>query len=146
MKAVPLKLVSGAYVACSADKASYVRLELPGPLPLRIIPVILRGTRDGTGCWTWNGDTEFPTLRPSILTTNHEYRCHTWVNDGEAHFLADCSHAFAGQTVPLLDVPSDGFIDGLVSCDGCKREVALEECNDCQGRTICHDCQLGEQP
>ncbi|OYQ41450.1 hypothetical protein CHU94_08365 [Rhodoferax sp. TH121] len=88
------------------------------------MPVLLSGTRDGTGCWTWNGDADKPTLRPSVLTEGTEritdkeharlmagekinprpYRCHTWVNDGQAQFLGDCSHALRGQTVDMLEV------------------------------------------
>ena len=110
MKAKPVKLVYGqGYFQCPAEEATHVQLNMPGPIPLRYIPVITSGTRDGTGCWTWNGCTEKPTLRPSILTEGvgsdeKMHCCHTWVNDGEAQFLSDCSHELAGQVVPLLDV------------------------------------------
>jgi hypothetical protein len=79
------------------------------------LPVILRGTRDGTNCWTWNGDTEKPTLRPSVRTQGVDsredgqygkpYVCHTWVNDGQAQFLNDCTHELRGQTIDMLEVP-----------------------------------------
>lgn len=105
MKAKPVKLVYGeGYFDCPIEEATHVELKMPGPLPYRVLPVIIKGTREGTGCWTWNGDTEKPTLRPSILTQNHLHRCHTWVNDGQAQFLDDCSHDLAGTTVELLDV------------------------------------------
>ncbi|RYD61732.1 MAG: hypothetical protein EOP84_35380 [Verrucomicrobiaceae bacterium] len=64
----------------------------------------MNGTREGTGNWTWNGDTEKPTLKPSVLTWNGTERCHTWITDGQAIFLDDCSHEFAGQTLDLLEV------------------------------------------
>lgn len=110
MKAKPVKLVyAQGYFPCSAAEATHVELNMPGPLSHRYIPVILRGSRKDTGCWTWNGDTEKPTLHPSILTegygfTDQLHRCHTWVNDGMAQFLPDCSHELAGQTVELLDI------------------------------------------
>lgn len=30
--------------------------------------------------------------------------CHTWITDGKAIFLNDCTHEFAGQTLDLLNV------------------------------------------
>lgn len=81
--------------------------------------------------WTWNGDLERPTFTPSVLvTTGHYiplerndgscwctynaehpddpapfgcYRCHSYVRDGVVEFLADCTHALAGKSVPLGD-------------------------------------------
>lgn len=108
MKAKPVKLVRGqGYEPATKEEATHVMLNFPGPVGLLTLPVILRGTRDGTGCWTWNGDTEKPTLRPSVLTTQSwaGVRCHTWVNDGQAQFLDDCSHELRGQTVDMLEVP-----------------------------------------
>ena len=106
MKALPMKRVDGehAYEPCAVDEANYVRLDMPGPFPNRIIPVILRGSRKGTCCWSWNGDTEKPTLKPSISTTDGTHKCHTFVNDGMVKFLADCTHEFAGKTLPLNEV------------------------------------------
>jgi hypothetical protein len=66
------------------------------------------GSRSGTPNWTWNRDCEKPTLKPSVLTNGANAEglvvCHSWVEDGEVHFLADCSHSLAGKSVPLLDV------------------------------------------
>lgn len=115
---MPVKLVSGeGYVPCSADEATHVTLIIPGPSGRITLPVIQHGTRAGTGCWTWNGSTEAPTLRPSVLTTGRnflggeptdkanwpEFRCHTWINDGKAQFLDDCSHEHRGKTLDLLE-------------------------------------------
>mgnify|MGYP006349575783 FL=1 len=125
MKAKPLKLIYGVgYVDALIDEATHVALNFPGPVGVLHLPVILKGTRDGTNCWTWNGDTEKPTLRPSVLTQGtwrvsgeeharlmsggtvepRKYRCHTWVNDGQAQFLDDCSHDLRGQIVDMLEV------------------------------------------
>lgn len=113
MKALPVRVVYGSgYVECSVEDATHVTLNIPGPTGKLTLPVILRGTRDGTGCWTWNGSTEAPTLRPSVRTegcsekSNGPFLCHSWINDGSAQFLSDCSHDLANQTVPLLDVPA----------------------------------------
>jgi hypothetical protein len=107
MKAQPCKLtIPNGYTPCPVDEATHVTLNIPGPTGRLTLPVILRGKREGTGCWTWNGDTEKPTLRPSVLTNGHDFRCHSWINDGNAQFLDDCSHNLRGQTVELLNVPN----------------------------------------
>jgi len=62
---------------------------------------------NGEGSWSWNGDEEKPTIKPSILATRPglpEYRCHSFVTDGKIQFLNDCSHALAGQTVDIPDL------------------------------------------
>ena len=108
MKAKPVRLTpSDGYVQCSIEEATHVSLRIPGPTGLLTLPVIRSGTRAGTGCWTWNGSTDAPTLRPSVLTHGHRarpFRCHSWINDGAAQFLDDCSHDMRNTTVPLLDI------------------------------------------
>lgn len=108
MKAKPLKKTETGFTKCNPNEATHVMLNMPGPIPNRFIPVMLKGKREGTGNWTWNGDTEKPTLKPSILTrTKHgdnEIICHSFVNDGLVQFLHDCTHELKNQTVPLLDV------------------------------------------
>lgn len=75
--------------------------------------------------WTFNGNEESPTFRASMLVKSEhahppvtpenleEYKrspwpqtkvqtvCHSFVTDGKIEFLRDCTHALAGQTVPL---------------------------------------------
>lgn len=108
MKAQPLKITDTGYTPCEAAEATHLQLNMPGPIPTRILPVMIGGTRAGTGNWTWNGSVDSPTVKPSILTrggrADKEIRCHTFVNDGMVQFLGDCTHELAGQTVPLLDV------------------------------------------
>ena len=107
MKAVPYALTNSGYERCDSTKATHVHLNTPGPIPYRMIPVIQYGTRDGTPCWTWNGDTSKPTLRPSILTrlptSDGDVVCHSFVQDGRIRFLDDCTHDLAGQEVDLLE-------------------------------------------
>ncbi|MFA6310584.1 MAG: DUF6527 family protein [Sterolibacterium sp.] len=88
----------------------------------------------GAGSWGWNGDVLRPTFTPSVLLqstrlTNkgndeieawraagmpprdgvpfdsEPYCCHSFVTDGRVQFLGDCTHAFAGQTLELADLP-----------------------------------------
>lgn len=66
--------------------------------------------------WGWNQNAEKPTFTPSILVTYNgpdagqidddgarapPAVCHSFVTDGRIQFLADCTHALAGQTVDL---------------------------------------------
>jgi len=70
------------------------------------LPVITKGSRANTGAWTWNGDREKPTLRPSIKTTHggSGLISHLWLNDGVCQHLADSTDGLAGQTLPLQDL------------------------------------------
>lgn len=56
--------------------------------------------------WEFNGDKENPTFTPSLLNNANNYndnnpRCHIFVTDGKIHFLSDCTHDMAGQTVEM---------------------------------------------
>lgn len=97
-----------SYVPCDPDEATHLELNLPGPITTRILPIIIKGSRSGTGCWSWNGSLDTPTIKPSILTKTYiadvDIICHTWINDGKVIFLDDCSHELAGQTLDLLEV------------------------------------------
>ena len=110
MKAKPMVLVPGlGYAECDTHEATHLTLRIPGPTGLLTLPVVQgNATRAGTSCWTWNGSVDAPTLRPSVLTqydgADRNWRCHSWINDGAAQFLEDCSHSMAGQTAALLDV------------------------------------------
>ena len=86
-------------------------------------------TQDATGVgpqWRWNGSFTAPTLEPSVRTTTGHYVtrekqsgwcdqsggtepcdctcCHSFVRDGRIQFLNDCTHQYAGQTLPLPDI------------------------------------------
>ena len=58
-------------------------------------------TTGGTPQWTWNGDFEKPTIRPSILVRG-QHVCHMMVSDGKIQYLSDCAHPFAGMTVDMV--------------------------------------------
>lgn len=85
--------------------------------------------------WGWDGNAEAPTFSPSVLVTSGHFvagresagcwckfnaeavakgeepsgfecrRCHTFIRGGMVEFLGDCSHALAGQTLPLPTLP-----------------------------------------
>ena len=109
MKAKPMVLVPGlGYAECEPHEATHLTLRIPGPTGLLTLPVVQGNTtRAGTGAWTWNGSTEAPTLRPSVLT---QY-------DGAAQFLADSTHDMANATVPLLDVCEPPSAQGQRAAD-----------------------------
>ena len=105
-KALPVKLIYGVgYEPCAVDEATHVTLNIPGPTGRLTLPVILKGQRAGTGCWSWNGSVDKPTLMPSVKTESWEgWVCHSWVTVGNVRFLEDSSHELAGKTVELLEV------------------------------------------
>ncbi len=67
---------------------------------------IITATEAGLPMWTWNQNTELPTIKPSILVTwgGNGRICHSFVTDGKIQFLGDCSHSLKNQTVDLPEV------------------------------------------
>ena len=62
--------------------------------------------------WTFNGNLENPTIKPSILNPNA--RCHSFVTEGEIKFLNDSTHELAGKTVDLYPVDKNHYNMELV--------------------------------
>lgn len=66
--------------------------------------------------WTFNGNIEKPTFSPSMNISDGPYpsgrfdRCHYFLRDGMLQFLPDCTHALAGQTLLLPELP-EGYRD-----------------------------------
>ncbi len=70
---------------------------------------------DGEGRWTWDGNAEAPSISPSILVTYNgpdagqgdapPARCHSFVRRGRFEYCPDSTHALAGQSAPLGDLP-----------------------------------------
>jgi hypothetical protein len=100
-----------------------VSFRCPGCGDVHRLPV-----SDGPGNWQWNGDVNRPTVTPSVLTRSGHYsstwkqgdacwcnkdylftcyRCHLFVRDGRLEFLADSTHALAGQTVDMQEIAAD---------------------------------------
>ena len=79
----------------------------------------------GEGAWTFNGDLEKPTFKPSVLVkgieplTEEEYQkvmsgqkieprkstCHSFITNGIIEFLTDCTHELKGQKVEIPELP-----------------------------------------
>jgi|SRR5271165_7119570 len=59
------------------------------------------------GRWSFNGNFKAPTFTPSF---KHDWGngkcCHYIVTDGQIAYCGDCTHALAGQTIPMPDLPS----------------------------------------
>lgn len=61
--------------------------------------------------WQWDGNLEFPTLSPSILTKFNygdppeERVCHSFLKNGVWDFLGDCTHSLVGQKVLVVPLP-----------------------------------------
>lgn len=86
-----------------------VGFHCPGCQSLHVVNV-------APGGWGFNGNHERPTFTPSVLVRYNgpdagtdrgdgdrapPAVCHSFVTDGQIQFLGDCTHALAGQTVPL---------------------------------------------
>jgi hypothetical protein len=80
---------------------------------LHMLPVNTTAT---SPAWTMTGDVDAPTISPSILTRwgkEPEHVCHSFLEAGVFRFLDDCTHQFAGQQVPMPDLP-DWVLDESV--------------------------------
>jgi len=105
MKAQPLIETENGYRECEPNEATHLMFNVPGPIPTRILPVMIGGTRDGTRNWTWNGSVDKPTIKPSVLSNDGQGNiCHSFINDGKIQFLEDSTHELAGKTLNLLEV------------------------------------------
>jgi hypothetical protein len=74
------------------------------------------------GRWGIAGTDEAPSIIGSVLVSRQYHPemkakhglvddvCHSFVTDGRIQFLGDCTHAMAGTTVPLPEIPP-GFLD-----------------------------------
>lgn len=56
----------------------------------------------GTVRWTWDGNTESPTISPSVRHTGDGIN-HYFIQNGKILYCADSTHSYAGQT---LDLPT----------------------------------------
>lgn len=62
--------------------------------------------------WSWDGNADVPTFTPSINAFSSGiptegipgWRCHHYVKDGKIEYLNDCTHEFAGVTLPMIDL------------------------------------------
>lgn len=61
--------------------------------------------------WTFNGDTEKPTISPSIKLTGwtggedgKEICCHFFIKNGWIEYCGDCTHKMVGKRIELPDL------------------------------------------
>jgi hypothetical protein len=56
--------------------------------------------------WTFNGNVDKPTFKPSLRLLNDTdvILCHLNLTDGLIFFHGDCPHDLAGKTVPMEDL------------------------------------------
>ncbi len=54
--------------------------------------------------WLFNGNSESPTIQPSVKHTAppSNYCCHYFITNGMFHFCGDCSHGLSNQVVAPL--------------------------------------------
>jgi hypothetical protein len=116
---------AGVKVAPMSD--NQVAFDCPGCGEVHVLPVGPAADGRQRPTWGYNGDPLRPTFTPSVMATdghhqaghvgpecwcNYQTRtgrvapfkcgvCHSFVTDGQIQFLSDCTHALAGQTVPL---------------------------------------------
>jgi Family of unknown function (DUF6527) len=112
-----------------AEDGERVTFFCPGCTEAHSISVRPDGAHDA-GHWGFNRNFEAPTFTPSILVTGKQRHlepdgqwkggwirdkatgavldkiCHSFVTDGRIQFLPDSTHALAGQTVPIPDLPA----------------------------------------
>ena len=89
--------------------------------------------RPSAAGWGFNGDLDLPTFSPSVMNRVGHYAdgntaecyctwskrypdkgdpgfacclCHSFITNGRITFLSDCTHAYAGQTLDLPEIPA----------------------------------------
>lgn len=70
-------------------------------------PIYLTPNEEG-GVWTWDGNAERPTVKPSIMIRRQGLICHYYITDGYVQFCDDSTHMFAGVSVELPDFGRGG--------------------------------------
>lgn len=102
----PLKRAGKEFIECGVDDAEYVEFLVPSDIfEYRRLKI---GEKPGKDIWSWNGNIDEPTFRPSVLSTaswaGKPFKCHSYITKGIVHFLNDCTHKYAGQYQKLRSV------------------------------------------
>lgn len=87
----------------SLGRDNHVFFHCPGCDDAHVVRI------DPVNGWTWNEDSESPTIKPSILLQGgtRNIRCHSFVTNGRIQYLSDSSHHLRGRTVELPEWPND---------------------------------------
>jgi hypothetical protein len=92
------------------EGGTHVHFWCPGCDHLHAIEI------EGPNRWEFIAVGGLPSVSPSILThwhdENGDHRCHSFIKGGKWEFLPDCTHALAGQTVDMVDLPDWIVRDG----------------------------------
>lgn len=74
---------------------------------MHLLPISGTGkVPNGRPSWDFDGNIESPTLSPSILTqVGSQFICHSFMRNGYFEYLSDCTHQYAGQTIPMIPLP-----------------------------------------
>ena len=102
-EASPIAHLSAFCPACDFEHSFRVDLEGHGEWEKQDAP---------NAAWEFNGDYDCPTFSPSMGANlrqqqEHHPLCHSFLEDGHWRYLKDCTHAMAGQTVPIGDPDPD---------------------------------------
>lgn len=97
-----------------ADGSESLFWHCPGCNVPHSVYTVAGSTGQSRPVWGWNGSVERCTLTPSVLVRPYDVEpgangrrlvqnkvCHVFIRDGQIEFLGDCTHALAGQTVPV---------------------------------------------
>lgn len=106
------KMLSAVLREC-ADASSLNGLTIgykcPGCGHYHVLPVNDRPDGRSGPRWTWDGNTEKPTISPSIRSytsdpdgSNERTTCHHFVSEGQIQFCGDSPHTLSGKTVPMV--------------------------------------------
>ena len=92
----------------TVDGIDYLTFKVNEEVGITQLPVITKGTRQGTNAWNWNGSLDKPTLKPSIRTRYYNGKemteIHYWLNDGVCQCLSDCKDGNAGKNIELIEM------------------------------------------
>lgn len=71
--------------------------------------------------WIWDGNPDRPTVNPSMnIKTgwpDNQTVCHYYLHAGTIRYQGDCTHALAGATVTLPDIP-DSVLHNMKAAAG----------------------------
>lgn len=101
------------HVSFEGDDYDEVGFQCPGCRLYHVLPFNGNAKKQ----WGFNGDTNNPTITPSILSTcematDHHSKplkkgmniCHSFVTNGKIQFLGDCTHPSLNTTVELPEL------------------------------------------
>lgn len=81
--------------------------------------------------WQFDGNYNAPTFTPSLRVTGYsenferDFVCHSFITNGEWHFLGDCTHDLKNTKAPLRDEEyEEAEWTGCNGCGECNCSIA----------------------